>query len=154
MVPPPAGHPGAVNKSHVAAHERVRPLRLRHRAVPEELRAIRRRVERWAGLWDLPVDTVVDLQLALGEAVANGVEHAYPADRPGTVEVELEVRGAGGTDPVVVVRVADHGRWRPAPERAGHRGRGLLMINRLARLVEVRPSAHGTRVCFEIPLAG
>ncbi len=120
--------------------------------MPVELRSIRRRVQRWAGLCGLSDDTVMDLQLALGEAVANGVEHAYSEDRPGTVDVELALRWAGRAAVAIVVRVIDHGRWRPAPQGRGHRGHGLMMIERLAQHLEVVRSEHGTEVSFEIPL--
>lgn len=113
---------------------------------------IRRRVEHWALVWDLPAATLIDLQLALGEAAANGVEHAYPDGRTGTVEVELDIRHVDRTSSVIMVRVTDRGRWRPVPTHPGYRGRGLMMIERLARHVEVLRSAHGTEVCFEIPL--
>ncbi len=130
------------------------PLRLCHRAEPAELHLIRRRIGRWAQQAGVPEDVTIDLQLAVGEAVANGVEHAYRDvgsgdTAPATVDVELEVR-AGHPD-AVVVRVADHGRWRPAPTNPGYRGRGLLMIECLARRVQVLCSPRGTEVCFEIP---
>jgi anti-sigma regulatory factor (Ser/Thr protein kinase) len=137
-----------------------RRLRLRHHARAAELSAIRRRISAWAGGNHLPAHTVVDLQLAVGEAVANGVEHAYvadpDADRPGageaaTVEVELELDGSPSR-PVVAVTVTDHGRWRPVPVDPGHRGRGLALIRELSRRMQVSISGQGTRVCFEIPL--
>ncbi|MDN5748994.1 MAG: ATP-binding protein [Pseudonocardia sp.] len=132
-----------------------RRLRLCHRAEPGQLRQIRRRVETWARARGMPADALVDLQLALGEAVANGVEHAYPDDRSGTVEVDLDVHRVDmhGGGRVVTARVADHGTWRPAAEHPGHRGRGLLMIDRLARRVSVERRPWGTEVRFEIPFA-
>lgn len=141
------GHPPGVTESRAAPGTGDRRLRLCHRAEPSELRSIRRRVETWARRWELSADTLTDLQLALGEAVANGVEHAYSDGRSGTVEVDLVVDDARG----VTVRVADHGTWRPPSEHAGHRGRGLLMIDRLARRVRVQSGSWGTEVCFEIP---
>lgn len=125
-------------------------LRLRHRADPAELRRIRRLIGRWAERSGVPEDVTIDLQLAVGEAVANGVEHAYGAQHTGdgTVEVDVEVREEPPA--AVVVRVADHGRWRPAPESPGFRGRGLLMIDRLAQRVQVLCSPGGTEVFFEI----
>lgn len=125
-------------------------LRMSHPARATELRSIRRTVDRWARGAGLSSEVLVDLQLALGEAVANGIEHAYGADEPGTVEVELVVRPDAG----VRVRVVDHGRWRPAPARNGDRGRGLQMIENIAGRVHVRADASGTEVCFEIPPAG
>lgn len=135
-----------------------RRLRLRHHARATELRAIRRRITAWAGGNRLPADTVIDLQLAVGEAVANGMEHAYRADAArrdaaaaATVEVELEL-DASRSRPVVAVTVTDHGRWRPVPVDPGHRGRGLALIQKLSRRLQVSISGQGTRVCFEIPL--
>ncbi|MBW0115376.1 ATP-binding protein [Pseudonocardia abyssalis] len=125
-------------------------LRLRHRAHPVELGRIRRRIGRWATQSGVPEDVTIDLQLAVGEAVANGVEHAYGTEGAddGTVEVEMEVRD--GLPSAVVVRVADHGTWRPAPQSPGFRGRGLLMIDELAQRVQVLCSPGGTEVFFEI----
>lgn len=132
----------------------ARPLRLCHRADPQELHLIRRRIGRWAEQVGVPDVVTIDLLLAVGEAVANGVEHAYrdvgsDDGAPATVDVELEVRA--GHPGAVVVRVADHGHWRPAPTNPGYRGRGMLMIERLARRVQVLCSPRGTEVCFEIP---
>src|SRR5688572_19412391 len=60
-------------------------LRLRHRARPAELGPIRALVQRWAERNAVPADVLVDLQLSVGEAVSNGVEHAYPVGAAGTV---------------------------------------------------------------------
>lgn len=139
------GHLGGVT----SRTDRAAPLRLRRPARAVELRSIRRDVERWARRTGLPADVVVDLQLALGEAVANGIEHAYGEGAPGVVEIELELRDRSR----VLVRVVDHGRWRPVPASSGTRGRGLQMIERLAGRLHVRAGATGTEVCFEIPLA-
>jgi anti-sigma regulatory factor (Ser/Thr protein kinase) len=130
-------------------------VKLRHPARAAELRRIRRGIAHWAGRQRLPDDVVDDLQLAVGEAVANGVEHAYRSvddtDTVPIVEVELELR-LGGMCPGVAVTVADHGRWRPAPVRAGYRGRGLALIEQLTRGLTVSTSGQGTRVWFEVPL--
>lgn len=147
-----AGHPPVVTESNAGRHAGARALRLRHRALPGELRAIRRHVERWAEEAGLPDDMVVDLQLALGEAVANGVEHAYLDETAGNVGVAIEL--GAGAEPTVTVRVTDEGRWRAVPDSPGHRGRGLLMIDRLATRVRVLCTPRGTEVCFEIPFTG
>lgn len=124
-------------------------LHLRHRAHPRELRRIRRRVDEWAGRHAVPESLLADLQLTLGEAVSNGVEHAYRGTEPGTIEVHLAFRRAGG-QVVIEVRVADHGTWRPVPEDTGYRGRGLDMIGCLARHVVVSRTERGTEVRFEV----
>lgn len=135
------------------ARHGARPLRLRHSADPAELRGIRRSVGRWAELNALTDNALIDLQLAVGEAVSNGVEHAYAAgaDEAPTVAVELEIRSTSST-PVVAVRVVDHGHWQPAAEQPGYRGRGLALIERLSCGLTVTHSGTGTQVCFDIPL--
>jgi anti-sigma regulatory factor (Ser/Thr protein kinase) len=165
----PIGSPPTRFGPAVAGHHRtvvddgaIRPLAerrlwLRHHARAAELRTIRSRIAAWAGQQRLPEDVVIDLQLAVGEAVSNGVEHAYlhagseEPDVVPTVEVELEVL-ADEPSPVVAVMVTDHGRWRPAPERPGYRGRGLTVIGRLSQGLRVVSSRRGTMVCFEVPL--
>lgn len=122
-------------------------LRIRARAERGALHEVRRRLARWAAWQGLGAHVVVDLQLAVGEAVTNGVEHAYGPGRGGPVEVELR-----RTADCVAVQVSDRGRWRPATASTGFRGRGLRMIRALARGVEIDPGAGGTRVRFEVPL--
>lgn len=141
-----------MNDGRTLSHGGTPRLRLRHRADPVELGRIRRQIAGWARRSGVPEDVTMDLQLAVGEAVANGVEHAYGSGGAGTVEVEVAVRDE---PPVaVVVRVTDHGTWRTAPAATGYRGRGLLMIERLAQQVRVLSSSGGTEVCFEIRYPG
>jgi anti-sigma regulatory factor (Ser/Thr protein kinase) len=134
---------------HVVTDRTETPLRMSCPARATELRAMRQVVDRWARGSGLSDDAVVDLQLALGEAVANGIEHAYPAEEPGRVEIELVLHDRTG----VRVRVVDHGRWRPVPARPGDRGRGLQMIEQIAGHVHVRADDSGTEICFEVPIA-
>ncbi|MGH3565725.1 MAG: ATP-binding protein [Pseudonocardia sp.] len=136
----------------VGRRDDARPLRLCYPAEPMELHRIREDVRWWAELNEVPDAVLVDLQLALGEAVANGVEHAYRTGDPGTVDVDLELRISGSRGGVVAVRVADHGQWHQAPLMSGYRGRGLIMINYLAEQVAVSATRFGTEVYFEIPL--
>ena len=123
------------------------PLRASHPAVPEELRAVRRAVQRWMDAAGLPETQGEDLQFAFGEAVANSIEHAYAGRAVGTVEFELRRRGDGAVE----VDVADRGHWRPPPEDPGFRGRGLAVIAHVAEDVDVRPGPEGTRVRFRVP---
>jgi anti-sigma regulatory factor (Ser/Thr protein kinase) len=126
------------------------PLRLAHAADLGWLRVLRRRVGRWAAEHQIPDEALIDLQLVLGEAVSNGVEHAYRHGSRGTVEVELQLQDVG--DPVVAVRVVDHGRWRPIPMRKDGRGRGLAIIDRLSRGLQISASAAGTALTCAVPL--
>lgn len=145
-----------MTREPAGAHGR-RGLRLRRPARPGELRSIRRGVDRWAEQNGLAEDDVIDLQLAVGEAVANGVEHAY-GDADGasagdaTVDVELDIPPLSPR--VVAVRVTDHGCWRAVPAEPGYRGRGLALIERLSRGMRVTSTVRGTEICFEIVLGG
>lgn len=136
----------------VGRRDDARLLQLCYPAQPAKLQRIREDVRRWAEQNEVPNEVLIDLQLALGEAVANGVEHAYRDGDPGTVDVDLEIQVDGPHGYVVAVRVVDHGRWRPIPQMSGYRGRGLAMIDRLAEQVVVSATRFGTQVCFEIPL--
>ncbi|WP_214368264.1 ATP-binding protein [Pseudonocardia sp. H11422] len=134
----------------------ARSLRLRYRADPHELTRMRASITEWAGQIGIPADVLIDLQLAVGEAAANGIEHAYRGQAPGLLEIDLDVRprGSAGSHPVIAARVTDHGRWRPAPVKAGYRGRGLALIHELAEHVVISATGAGTQACFEIALAG
>lgn len=116
-------------------------------AVPEALSEMRRDVRAWAALAGVSTDLLCDVQLALGEAAANAVDHAYP-DGPGHFDYLLD-RAAGG-DVRVVVR--DHGRWRPEPADKGHRGRGIEIIRELAEDVVFERGPNGTAVGFLVPV--
>jgi PAS domain S-box-containing protein len=132
----------------VAARLVPPPLR-RHR--PAELRevpAARHAVRRWAVDTGLAVTDAEDLELTVGEAVANAVEHAYP-DGPGEFRCSVARRGTGDA---VDVEVADDGAWRPPPADRGFRGRGLEIIERLALSSSVDRGPAGTTVRFTLAL--
>jgi anti-anti-sigma factor len=116
-------------------------------ALPTELRGVRRDVARWAAASALPEDQLDDLQLAVGEAIANSVEHGYRNQRPGDVDYRL-TRLADGS---VEVLVQDWGAWRPPPGDPGHRGRGLLVMRGLSSSFDIDEQPSGTTVRFRIP---
>ncbi|MGM1063978.1 SpoIIE family protein phosphatase [Saccharothrix sp. Mg75] len=131
-----------------------RPLRSTLPALPPSLTVMRREVTAWAAAAGLSADALDDLQLALGEAAANVVDHAY-ADGTGDLEYELATTATG-----VHVTVRDHGRWRPPPADPGHRGRGVRIIRTLTEQVVFDRREDGTTVDFhltpqpDIPQAG
>ncbi len=129
----------------VVARHLPPPLHLHVPAQPRELSALRRTATAWAGLAGLSEDARYDLELAIGEAAANVVDHAYP-DGGGTFDTELESTGRG-----VRVTVTDQGRWRPAPADKGNRGRGLAMIRTLSDDVDLDAGDDGTAIRFHVP---
>ncbi len=107
--------------------------------VLRERRAFRTCLSALAG----PVDGVDAAELIYGELVANAVRHA-----PGDVRVRLEMHN--GNAPVLVV--ADHGPglhcypWTPRRDPYAESGRGLGIVEMLAREVEVDSSRGGGTV--------
>lgn len=88
--------------------------------------------------------------LVVGEAVANAIEHGSSADSSLMVAITLTPERAD-------VQVCDEGRVGASmplgppdcpPTRQAH-GRGRLVMERLADLVQVRSDGHGTRVLLQ-----
>jgi anti-anti-sigma factor len=118
-----------------------------HSTLPAEARALatlRRETAAWLNILGASVDDVECVHLALGEAVANCIEHAYP-DGHGEVTVDGYLDTAGR----VCLTVTDTGTWRPPPADPGARGRGLVMLRRFMDAVEVDISGPGTVVLME-----
>ena len=89
---------------------------------------------------DVDEDASFALKLALSEAAANAVEHAYgPGDHEFEVVAEI---GADG----VTLTVTDNGQWRPSRGEARGRGRGLVLIEEFADSVELERGESGTVV--------
>ena len=114
-------------------------------AEPPSVAAARRIVRSFAGDLDVDVDAV---ELAVSEAVANAIVHAYEDER-GVVEVQA---AAAPFELRVVVR--DRGRGLAGGGRNGGAGFGLTIIRRLARHVEVADSPRGVTLTMTFPLGG
>jgi serine phosphatase RsbU (regulator of sigma subunit)/anti-sigma regulatory factor (Ser/Thr protein kinase) len=108
-------------------------------AEPESVAIVRQTLERWLGKTGEGDDDVFALKLALSEACANAVEHAYGPELGHKFHVEAK-RVQGG----VVLEVSDSGRWR-AP-RGSRRGLGLRLIEQLMDGLEIRRTPTGTIV--------
>ena len=114
--------------------------RIRLRAAPGELADMRRALRGWmagAGVGPAQAD---DLTIAVGEACANCIEHAYRFSEGGRVDIEARIEGDE-----VHITVADGGEWRE-PGPAADRGRGLAIMRALVESAEVTPSTEGTVV--------
>ena len=129
----------------VVARHLPPPLRNTVPAQPPELSAMRRKVTAWAATAGLSADLLDDLQLALGEAAANAVDHAYPPDAPGDFTYDVATTATG-----LRVTVRDHGRWRPEPEDKGYRGRGLQIIRTIGESAVFHHTEGGTTVEFHL----
>lgn len=106
---------------------------------------LRHRLRDWLGDHRLSPDACADVLLATYEAIANVVDHAYRDtahdQQPGLVALTARL-----TDTAVTVTVSDHGTWRTVSGEPSTRGRGLELIRRVARQVDVDSDAGGTTV--------
>lgn len=126
----------------------LRPeLTLRVPATEDSLPVVRQALRSLGETVAAETEALEDAELAVTEALANAVEHAYP-DGDGDVLVRFEPR-----EEELVVTVRDHGEGMPAEIRrsSGDRGFGLSMIEGIAKQVEIR-EADGTEIEMEFLL--
>jgi PAS domain S-box-containing protein len=124
------------------------PLVIEIEAAAEELSGARRKLSEWMREAAIPDYTIADIVLAVNEACANGIEHAYRGHEPGKVRVEAENDGAH-----VRVRIIDTGSWKAAPANPGTRGRGLLLIRAVSAWLELDCTPSGTTVDMSFRLS-
>ncbi|MBV9407515.1 MAG: SpoIIE family protein phosphatase [Candidatus Eremiobacteraeota bacterium] len=115
-------------------------------AIPLAVPLVRRSLERFALRIGLDDDRRFSLITAVGEAVANAVEHAY-LGLPGVVRVRASSSGEA-----LVVVVEDEGKWKPA-QRRDERGRGLPLMRALVDGVEIRTHQARTEVRLTLILS-
>jgi anti-sigma regulatory factor (Ser/Thr protein kinase) len=108
-------------------------------AVPSILPAIRRDLDRLLDGELVQMQRVWDIRLAVTEACANAVLHAYPAGEAGTVHVAAEVSAD-----TLVVAVRDYGRGI-TDTRSGQ-GVGMELMRSLADTLEVHDADPGVLV--------
>lgn len=116
-------------------------------AVPESLGELRASLRRWLPTVGASEDDEADLLVAVGEAAANVIEHAYG---PGGGKYTVCLRYSDGE---LHVTVSDNGRWRSP--RGEHRGRGTDLMRQLCDEVSVlHHDGAGTDVRLCKRLAG
>ena len=117
------------------------PLVIDDDALAGELAGMRHRITAWMEQAAVPENMMTDIVLAVNEACANSIEHAYRGHEQGTVRVEAQCDGAQ-----VQIRVTDFGSWKAAPDTAGDRGRGLMLIRAVSDWLELDCTREGTTV--------
>ncbi|HZO94674.1 MAG TPA: ATP-binding protein [Candidatus Baltobacteraceae bacterium] len=85
-----------------------------------------------------------DIIIAVGEALANAVEHAYDPEHPGSVELYARTSGHD----TLLVDVYDRGRFVRRDEATPGRGLGLRIVRAIARTVSIDVNG-GTHVRME-----
>jgi CHASE3 domain sensor protein/anti-sigma regulatory factor (Ser/Thr protein kinase) len=126
--------------------ERAARIRIELPADRGSVTSARHAVARWLTGAGANQDELYELSVAVGDACANAVEHAYgPGDATFEVGAEL-VNGE------VVLDVRDAGSWRDP--RGVNRGRGLQLMNAFTDSVQIDKTEKGTHVRMRRRLAG
>jgi serine/threonine-protein kinase RsbW len=116
-------------------------LRLNRTACLASPRPLRHALGAFLVALELDEDLRTDIVTAVGETLANAVEHAYARDEPGPVELYAR----RDEDLGVVVDVFDRGNFLDRTGGSPGRGRGLRIVRAIARSVTI-DTAEGTHV--------
>jgi PAS domain S-box-containing protein len=127
-------------------HAAPEEIDFRFPAIPSALPLIRQGVWQILRGTDLDPARVAALQVAVGEAANNVIEHAYGLS-PGEIQIH-----AVRSPQRVAVEVRDTGRWRRP--RADGGGRGLAIMLGLVDEVEIDSGNDGTTVRLAVRSAG
>lgn len=112
---------------------------MRFSAIPLAAPVIRALLHRFCDEISLTPAQRFSIITAVGEAIANAVEHAYRGDpAPGYVYVRAHT-----DDENITIEVEDHGRWRPF-QRREERGRGIVLMHELMDRVRITSSQERT----------
>ena len=115
-------------------------------ADPQQLAVIRRELSGWLAPLALTEMEVADVVLAVDEAAANAVRHAYGSDEAGVVELTLWTEAETTESATLCIEVVDHGSWRPPTDRPREGGRGIPLMSHMAESVLIRFDDRGSRV--------
>lgn len=107
-------------------------------AESRSLAVLRRVLGRWLKAAGAGETEVYETLVAVGEASANAIAHAYPA---GEAAFEIEATRSGSQ---LEITVRDFGSWRPA--RGEKRRRGLTLMEQLMEQVTIDRGETGTTV--------
>lgn len=137
-------------ESHAPGH--IEFVHRRWPADPGQLSVIRRELAGWLAPLSLTDDETADVVLAVDEAAANAVRHAYGPDEAGSVELTLWTEAAGedgqgdAGQATLCIEVVDHGSWQPPVERPIEGGRGIPLMTTMSESVLIHYDERGSRV--------
>lgn len=123
-------------------------------ADPAQLSVIRHELAGWLAPLRLTEEETADVVLAVDEAAANVVRHAYGERESGAVELTLWTEAATGcVPPTLSIEVVDHGRWRTPDDTPTDGGRGIPLMNRMSESVLIHFDDRGSRVLLRHRMA-
>jgi serine phosphatase RsbU (regulator of sigma subunit)/DNA-binding response OmpR family regulator/anti-sigma regulatory factor (Ser/Thr protein kinase) len=116
-------------------------------AVSGSVTVARHRVREWlrVNARELDREALSDLEVALTEACANVVRHAY-----GPADASFKASAVREGD-AISLAIRDEGHWRPP--RGDHGGRGLILMRAMCDEVQIEKAADGTTVTMRRRLA-
>lgn len=123
-------------------------LHVRLAAVPDSVPEARWRVCRWCECSGVCERTRCNLQLAVTEAAANVVLHAYPAGRQGGFWLDL-----CRDEDAVLLEVSDEGVGPSGAVPSSGAGLGLVIIGRMFPGFTLAEAQPGTRLTIRAPAA-
>lgn len=125
-------------------------------ADPRQLVLIRRQLASWLTPLALTGDEIDGIVLAVDEAAANAVCHAYGSGESGMVELTLWTEDTETEDTTLCIEVVDHGQWRPPAERPTSGGRGISLMNAMTDAMLIHYDDRGSRVLLRhrVPESG
>jgi serine/threonine-protein kinase RsbW len=134
------------NNPSMSNVECVPELRITLPAHRSSLALLRHVLRGFRDAYPIAPSTMDDIVLAVSEAAANTVVHAY-GGRPGTVTLVARV-----ADDVLHILVRDHGCGIAPPADTPVLGHGLALMEHVARSLQVVGSAAGTDVAMTFAL--
>ena len=129
--------------------DRAEYVHLTMPAQAEHLCRLRHAVKEFLGALPLTPDRQDEIVLAVGEAAANAVEHAYRDQELGVIDVTFWTESDA-----LCVQIRDHGRWREPPtgRRPAGQGLGIVLMRRLVDCVLIHHDHRGTNVLLRHPV--
>lgn len=157
-MPSPPEDSGAIRRHERSPETEYHPDTvpdLHFEAIParvERLASVRQVLTKWATSVGMITERVQALTLAVYEAMANVVTHAYRG-----CEGVFELHAVRGPDQVTVT-VIDFGEWQPEVAHDPHdrlrvNGRGVLLIRALSDSMAIHSDANGTTIRMNWRLA-
>ena len=87
----------------------------------------------------------MNVLIATGEAVANGIEHGHRDSAEGTIRLT-----ATALADQITVDVVDNGSWKPAQPAGSTRGRGITVMQKLMDDVAITHDTAGTAIHLSV----
>ena len=129
------------------AEEGARRCELEVQSRGDSLAAVRNFVAELAERCGFDQHLIYDIKVAVGEAIANAVEHGSPLGEANRVKIVCEF-----SEGTLRIKIIDQGIFRraiPSPEESiSYRGHGILLMLALMDKVTIDESSQGTTVCL------